>query len=303
MTLEEELLEVELMNAERETEAARRRAQEGGRSGRAKSTDTDGGLVPEEEALRQALGENRVGPKRRSGGGGGGDEGVGGNGGQGSGGDGGGGRRRKAGSKVPAVDTDPPSTSTDEEEGYGERSKRPRKTGRKEVKSKTVKGNSELFSKGQRPHAFKSDELFDILSYAKAAQYIMNEHLLQQKKKLKAKPASATTVKVDDTLPEVILEGGSDDATSKFCWAAQNLRPINDELKPHMRHMNTKHVEIVRGLPLEIFGLSDTVSAKAIELAHDLANSLNIKSPKVGGAEQRDDDREPRRVRRPALGR
>ena len=43
------------------------------------------------------------------------------------------------------------------------------------------------------------------------------------------------------------------------------------------RWMPTERDAVIRNLPLEVYGLNDCVSSKAIELCHNLASTLEIK--------------------------
>ena len=68
----------------------------------------------------------------------------------------------------------------------------------------------------------------------------------------------------------VKIEAGEDDARTKFCTARKLLRPPVVEIKKTMDWFPTKWDAIIRNLPLDLYGLDDSVHSKAVELCHNL---------------------------------
>jgi hypothetical protein len=99
--------------------------------------------------------------------------------------------------------------------------------------------------------------------------------MLQAKLKLKEKNKNSQE-KADDKLKEVQVPSGVDDAKDSLNKEARNLRPVNAELGEQMAWWQTERKEIIRNLPLETYGLSDSVATKPIELCHNLASNLTI---------------------------
>ena len=83
--------------------------------------------------------------------------------------------------------------------------------------------------------------------------------------------------KADDKLPKIVISAGEDNARDILCKARMLLRPPVLEIEDFMASMPTKWEAIIRNLPLEIYGLNDSVNTKAIELCHNLSSSLEIK--------------------------
>ena len=138
-----------------------------------------------------------------------------------------------------------------------------------------AKTNSEMFPADIRPEMFWNDDVFNGLTFDKASTFVHEHGMLQAKMKMKESYKSSQE-KSDDKLKEVKLSEGVDDAKDNLHKVARNLRPVNSEITEQMSWRKTKLEEIIRNLPHEIYGLSDSVATKPIELCHNLANNLTI---------------------------
>ena len=84
--------------------------------------------------------------------------------------------------------------------------------------------------------------------------------------------------KCDDEIPTVMIIGGEDNAGEKINVEARRaLRPVNKEIISLMDWFPSNRKEVIRNLPLSVYGLQDCVSTKAIELCHNLASTIEIK--------------------------
>ena len=64
------------------------------------------------------------------------------------------------------------------------------------------------------------------------------------------------------------MPAGEDNGVDQICKARKLLaRPVNKEIKEQMSWMPVKYNEIVRNLPLRVYGLEDCVSSSAIALS------------------------------------
>ena len=138
-----------------------------------------------------------------------------------------------------------------------------------------VKKNSDMFPVDVRPETFRNNDVFDALTFDKASTFVHEHGMLQAKLKLKERNKNSQE-KADDKLKEVQVPSGVDDAKDSLNKEARNLRPVNAELGEQMAWWQTERKEIIRNLPLETYGLSDSVATKPIELCHNLASNLTI---------------------------
>ena len=144
-------------------------------------------------------------------------------------------------------------------------------------KKKRRKTNSEMYPKAQRPDIFQDDERFDGLSPDKAAKFCFQNSLEEEKKKQQSLLKNAKE-KCDDKIKSVMIPAGADDAKFNLnIEARKNMRPVVREIAKVMEWFPTVWPEVIRNLPLSVYGLQDGVSVKAIELAHDLTSTLEIK--------------------------
>ena len=81
---------------------------------------------------------------------------------------------------------------------------------------------------------------------------------------------SASLEKADDKLPMVKVEAGEDDARTKFCSARKVLRPPAVEIQKIMGWYLTKWDASIKNLPMDLYGLDDSVHSKVVELCHNL---------------------------------
>ena len=159
--------------------------------------------------------------------------------------------------------------------------KRPReeksgRSGAKTTPKKMLKDNSELFPADMRPEMFADDDMFNALAFEKAATFVHEHGLLKAKIKSKSSGKNSHE-KSDDVLKKVKIPEGEDDAGENINIEARKaLRPVNKELSDQMKWYVTKREQIVRNLPLDLYGLADSVPTKAIELAHDLTSHMTI---------------------------
>ena len=144
-------------------------------------------------------------------------------------------------------------------------------------KAKTItKTNSEMFPANVRPEMFRDDDMFNKLGFEKASTFVHEHALLQAKMKMKESTKSGQE-KSDDEIKKVKIPAGEDDARETLNIEARKaLRPVNKEISEQMSWIVTKWDQVVRNLPLDIYGLADSVPTKAIELAHNLASHLTI---------------------------
>ena len=149
-------------------------------------------------------------------------------------------------------------------------------TPRLEVSAKKKK-NSEMYPKAERPLLFQDDEKFNSLTPDKAGKMCYQNALEEEKKKRKSELKNALE-KCDDTIKAVMIPAGEDDCKNNLNIEARKLmRPVIKEIGKCMDWFPTIHTEVIRNLPLQIYGLQDGVSTKAIELSHNLASTLEIK--------------------------
>ena len=144
-------------------------------------------------------------------------------------------------------------------------------------KSPKKKKNSEMFPKSERPDIFQNDEKFDAMSVDKAAN-ICYKHSVEEERKKKKDEKKNSLQKSDDVLKKVMIPAGADDAKNELNIEARKLlRPVVKEIKNTMEWFPTVRKEIIRNLPLAVYGLQDGVASKSIEMAHDLSSILEIK--------------------------
>ena len=67
-----------------------------------------------------------------------------------------------------------------------------------------------------------------------------------------------------------------DDAVDNIHVEARKLRPVNKEVEDQMSYFVRERKEIIRNLPLNAYGLQDSVSTKAVSLCHNLASNIKI---------------------------
>ena len=99
--------------------------------------------------------------------------------------------------------------------------------------------------------------------------------MLLAKEKMKDKK-KASQEKSDDTLAKIQVPAGEDNASDTLNTVARQLRPVNKEMADQMSWQARERKEIVRNLPLEVYGLVDLVATKPIELCHNLASNITI---------------------------
>ena len=135
---------------------------------------------------------------------------------------------------------------------------------------------SEEFPVDERPPMFRDDRKFNRLSFQEAARYCMEYSLLQEKKRMKEKQKNSME-KSDDKIATVSIPAGDDNAGDILnIEARKKWRPVNMELSQQMSWFPSERKEVIRNLPLEVYGLQDTVGTKAIELCHNLASVIKI---------------------------
>ena len=139
------------------------------------------------------------------------------------------------------------------------------------------KRNSDMYPAEERPPMFKDDSKFNSLSGDRAAKVCFSFYELSEKKKVKQTKQN-TFEKSDDLIPTLKIPGGEDNAQDVVHEEARKmLRPVNKEIKELMTWFPIKRIEVIRNLPLSVYGLQDTVSTKAMELCHNLSSTLEIK--------------------------
>jgi hypothetical protein len=148
-------------------------------------------------------------------------------------------------------------------------------TGQRSPKKK--KTNSQMYAKEKRPDLFHDDEVFDSFSPDKAGK-ICYMHALEEEKRKQKNLLKNAKEKCDDTIKSVMIPAGEDDAKNNLnVEARKRLRPVVKEISKVMEWFPTNWTDIIRNLPMGVYGLQDGISTKAIELAHDLSSTLEIK--------------------------
>ena len=139
------------------------------------------------------------------------------------------------------------------------------------------RSNSDFYPKDQRPPMFDNDEKFNKLSFDKAAKICFSFYQMEEKRRDKESKDN-TIEKTDDKIPTVEIPAGADNAEDVLnIEARKRLRPVNKEMRDIMDWYVFKRKEIVRNLPLDTYGLQDSVSSKAIEACHNLSSTIEIK--------------------------
>ena len=134
-----------------------------------------------------------------------------------------------------------------------------------------------MYPKAERPPLFQDDEKFDSLTPDQAGKMCYKNYVEEEKKKRLSEQKNALE-KCDDIIKVVAIPAGDDNAKSIINVEARKLmRPVVKELGKIMEWFPTNRPEVIRNLPLALYGLQDGVSTKAIELAHNLASTLEIK--------------------------
>ena len=147
----------------------------------------------------------------------------------------------------------------------------------REVPAKKIKRNSSMYPKAERPPLFQDDEKFDSLTPDQAGKMCYKNYVEEEKKKRLSEQKNVLE-KCDDIIKLVAIPAGDDNARSVINVEARKLmRPVIKELGKIMEWFPTNWTEVTRNLPLALYGLQDGVSTKAIELAHNLASTLEIK--------------------------
>ena len=137
--------------------------------------------------------------------------------------------------------------------------------------------NSEVYPGNERPPMYQDDGKFNQLSKDRAAKICFQYYMMTEKKKEKEMKQNAIE-KCYDEIPTVMIKEGEDNAGEKLNIEARKaLRPVNKEINSLMDWFPSSRKEIVRNLPLGVYGLQDSVSTKAIELCHNLASTIEIK--------------------------
>ena len=144
---------------------------------------------------------------------------------------------------------------------------------------KREKKNSERYPKVERPRLFQDDEKFDSLGPNEAGNVCYQHSLEEEKRKSeRKKEMKGGLEKCDDVIQVVMIPAGEDDAKNKLNIEARMLlRPVVKEIGKCMEWFPIDRADIIRSLPLMLYGLQDGVSSKAIELAHNLAFPLELK--------------------------
>ena len=139
------------------------------------------------------------------------------------------------------------------------------------------KKNSDMYAKVKRPKLFQDDEVFNSLSADRAGKVCYQNCLEEEKKKLKSQLKNAKE-KCDDIIKSVVIPAGEDNAKNQLNVEARKLlRPVVKDISKMMEWFPITWTEVIRNLPLAVYGLQDGVSTKAIEMAHDLTSTLEIK--------------------------
>ena len=142
---------------------------------------------------------------------------------------------------------------------------------------KKKKTNSQMYAKEKRPELFQDDEVFNSFTPDKAGK-ICYMHALEDEKKNQKNLLKNSKEKCDDTIKSVMIPAGADDAKNNLnVEARKKLRPVVKDISKQMEWFPIAWTEIIRNLPMSVYGLQDGISTKAIELAHDLSSTLEIK--------------------------
>ena len=168
------------------------------------------------------------------------------------------------------------------QEVRGKRSRTVLEVGVQEGLEEQSKKNSDLFPADVRPDIFRNDAVFNALSFDKASTFVHEHGLMQAKIKLKERSRNSQE-KADDKIRMVEVPAGEDDAQEILNTVARNLRPVNKEIKEQMGWLLTERKDVIRNLPLEVYGMADSVATKALELCHNLKSNLTIDMFSPGG--------------------
>ena len=137
--------------------------------------------------------------------------------------------------------------------------------------------NSDEFPAEERPPMFRNDHKFDRLDYQTAAKVCFEYSMMIEKRAMKSS-AKNSLEKCDDKLVKVKIPEGEDDAFETLnIIARQKLRPVNKEIDAIMDWFPRERKEIIRNLPLGVYGLQDSVPTKSIEACHNLASVIELK--------------------------
>ena len=167
--------------------------------------------------------------------------------------------KRKAPPTVQTREVPPPKRTTDSDEVT-----LPKRTTVIEESLTREKRNSELFPVEERPDMFKDDDKFDVLSRDRAAK-ICYKHSVELDRRHNKKSKQNSLEKCDDKLSTVRIPAGDDNAREKLNIEARKLiRPAVLEIEKQMEWFPTVRREVIRNLPLGVYGLQDSVSTKAI---------------------------------------
>ena len=139
-----------------------------------------------------------------------------------------------------------------------------------------VMKNSEMFPKEKRPDLFQDDHMFDMIPLDRAAKLCYKHSLEEEKRKLQKEKKNASE-KADDVIKTVKVPEGDDDSKDVLNIEARKLRPVAKEISKCMDWIPIVRPDIVRNLPLMLYGMQDCMPTKAIELAHDLSSTIEIK--------------------------
>jgi hypothetical protein len=146
-----------------------------------------------------------------------------------------------------------------------------------EVEDDSSRLHSEEFPAEMRPQMFKDDRIFNKLPFEKAASIVWEYQQGLDKKKEKQRKRGEQE-KSDDKLLTIRIPAGEDDGQNQISEARKlTSRPVNKEIKDQMSWLPVRYKEIIRNLPLRVYGLEDSVSTSAIEACHDLTSKIEIK--------------------------
>ena len=146
---------------------------------------------------------------------------------------------------------------------------KPRETSRQQK-------NSERFTdKSILPKVLHDSEILDSMPLDKVVTMIHEYELMNRKEKSK-QSHKMSVEKSDDKITSIKIEEGVDDAKVILHKEARNLRPAILEIKDQMSWLEKSRKEIIRNLPLEVYGLQDQIQSKVIEACHDLTSTLKI---------------------------
>ena len=141
---------------------------------------------------------------------------------------------------------------------------------------KSPKKNSDMYPKSERPAIFQDDDKFNAID-VNIASKICYKHSVEEDRKKRKDQKKNSLEKCDDVLKKVMVPAGGDDSKDELNIEARKLRPVCKEIKKLMDWFPTERTEIIRNLPLQVYGLRDGVASKSIELAHNLASHIEIK--------------------------